>query len=331
MKNTEKYTERDWEKLAALFSGEESEHSDDLSSFHNEDNLNTEKQWKKLGEMSNDKEINVDKAWNNTYSRIKQEELLTKPVRITDRNRMRTYYRIAAMVLIVIGLGSALIYLNNTGVFSKNIIIASGNDQRNLEVSLPDGSKVYLNRNSELSYSPNPGKTSRNVILKGEAFFEIARDASKPFIIDAGKAQVKVLGTSFNVITNNSKNEVEVFVKTGSVLLSDKSGIQNIVLEPGYIGTIDTDIPGKVLNKNPNYLSWNTDMLEYEGQTLDKVFADLKKVHNIDIAVDDPEIFNRTLTGVFDKQPQDTIIRIICTTFNLSYEKEGYKYHLSKK
>jgi transmembrane sensor len=331
MKNTDKYTDKDWEKLAALFSGEETGHSDDLSNFQSEDSLNTEKQWRKLGEMSDNKEINVDKAWNKTFSRIKENGLLTETVRIGERNRMRTYFRIAAMALIIIGLGSALIYLNSTGVLSKNIVIASNNDQRNIEVSLPDGSKIYLNRNSELSYSPNLGKTSRNVTLRGEAFFEISHNPSKPFVIDAGKAKVKVLGTSFNVITNNIKNEVEVFVKTGRVLLSDNSGNQSIVLDPGYIGTLDDKIPAKVLNNNPNYLSWNTDLLEYEGQTLDIVFADLKKVHNIDIVADDPGISGRTLTGVFDKQPQDTIIRIICTTFNLSYEKEGSRYHLSNK
>ncbi len=62
--------------------------------------------------------------------------------------------------------------------------------------------------------------------LRGEAFFEIAPDASKPFIIDAGEANIKVVGTSFNVITNNPESEVEVFVKTGKVLVSDNSGSQ---------------------------------------------------------------------------------------------------------
>jgi ferric-dicitrate binding protein FerR (iron transport regulator) len=244
---------------------------------------------------------------------------------------MRTYIGIAATALIVIGLGSALFYLNSTGFLSEKVVVATNNDQRDIEVLLSDGSKVYLNRNSKLSYHPNFGIKQRNVTLKGEAFFVISHDESKPFVIDAGIAKVKVLGTSFNVMTNNINNEVEVFVKTGKVMLSDNSGGQNIVLEPGYIGTLASGMAGKALNENPNYLSWNTNLLEYEGQSLDKVFADLKRVYNIKIVVDDPEILNKTLTAIFDKQPQDTIIRIICTTFNLSYEKEGYNYHLSKK
>jgi ferric-dicitrate binding protein FerR (iron transport regulator) len=331
MKNIDKYTDKDWEKLAAIFSGEETEHSDELGSFRTNDDFSTEKQWRNLGEMSNKNDINVDKAWNDTYSRLKENGLLTKTVRFDDRQRIRTYVRIAAMVLVVVGIGSALFYLGSTGTFRKQIVIASNNDQRNIVVSLPDGSKAYLNRNSQLSYPPKPGTGQRNVTLKGEAFFEITPDASRPFVIDAGKAQVKVVGTSFNVITNNVNNEVEVFVKTGKVMLSDNSGSRNIVLESGYIGTLDSKMAGKVLNGNPNYLSWNTDLLDYKGQSLDKVFADLKRVYNIDIVVDNPEILSKNLTGTFDKEPQDTLINVICATFNLRYTKEGYYYHLSKK
>ena len=139
----------------------------------------------------------------------------------------------------------------------------TGNDQKNLLIDLPDGSKIYLNRNSELSYRENFGKNKRDVKLTGEAFFEISPDAIKPFIIDAGKASVKVVGTSFNVITNNTESAVEVFVITGKVILSDKSGSQSIALEPGYIGTIDSKKSGKSLNDNPNYRSWNTGLLVY--------------------------------------------------------------------
>ena len=66
----------------------------------------------------------------------------------------------------------------------------------------------------------------RDVKLTGEAFFEITPDAAKPFIIDAGKAKVRVVGTTFNVITNNSESAVEVFVKTGKVVVSDESVIR---------------------------------------------------------------------------------------------------------
>jgi transmembrane sensor len=331
MNNKEKYTDKDWEKLASHLSGETTESSDKFGLFRVEDHYGTEKQWNEMGKMGNKKKIDVDKAWNNMYSRIEKNGLLSKTVRIENRFRMRTLIGIAASALIIIGLGTTLLYLTNIGAFSEKIVVAANTNERNVGVTLPDGSKVYLNRNSELSYIKNSVQPTRNVKLQGEAFFDIKRDPSKPFIIDAGKARIKVLGTSFSVLTNNLNNAVEVFVKTGSVILSDNSGTQNLVLEPGFIGTMDSQSSTKAVNENPNYLSWNTDLLVYDGKILDDVFSDLKKVFDIDVVADDPEILNDAITTRFDNQPQDTIIRIICTTFNFSYKKEGSAYHLSKR
>lgn len=331
MNNIERYTDREWEELAALLSDEKGENKDLLNRFMAEDNHNTGKQWKELSNMNSEKEIDADKAWNKVYSRLSGNELITgkSPARISFMRS--TFIRVAAVALIVLGLGSTALYLNNTGTFSKKTTLATRNDQKNLLVSLPDGSKIFLNRNTELSYRANFGKHGRNVSLTGEAFFEISHDASKPFIIDAGKANIKVVGTSFNVITKNSDCAVEVFVKTGKVILSDNSGALSMVLDPGFVGTMDTKISGKALNRNPNYLSWNTGLLVYNGQKLDVVFKDLKRVYNMDIIADDPAILENRWTSPIDNQSQETIIRLICVSFNLSYTKDGSFYHLSKK
>jgi transmembrane sensor len=331
MNNMDKYTDKDWEKIALLMSGEKAESTDELGKFREEDQFSTEKQWNEMGKMGENQKIDVDKAWNNIYSRLEEDGLLSKPVMLNPRFRLRILTRIAATLLVIIGLGSTILYLKNHTAFAVRSVVAANANERNIEVSLPDGSKVYLNRNSELSFDKNPGLASRKVTLKGEAFFDIKSDSSKPFIIDAGKASVKVLGTSFSVLTSNHNNAVEVFVKTGRVLLSDISGNQNLVLDPGDVGTMDTKSSAKTVNENPNYLSWNTDLLFYEGKKLNVVFTDLKKVFDIDVIADNPEILNESITTIFEKEPQDTIIRIICSTFNFSYKKEGSVYHLSKR
>lgn len=83
------------------------------------------------------------------------------------------------------------------------------------------------------------------------------------------------------------------------------------------------------MNSNPNYLSWNTGLLVYDGQTLDVVFRDLKRVYNMEIIADNPEILNKTWTSPIDNQPQETIIRLICASFNLNFSKVENVYHLS--
>ncbi|MGC1390941.1 MAG: FecR domain-containing protein, partial [Bacteroidales bacterium] len=165
----------------------------------------------------------------------------------------------------------------------------------------------------------------------GEAFFEISPDVSKPFIIDAGKAKVKVVGTSFNVITNNRESAVEVFVKTGKVLVVDNSGSQFIQLDPGFVGTVNSKSSAKTLNTNPNYLSWKTGYLDYSGQKLSVVFSDLKRVYNMDIVADDPLILDNPWRSPIVNANEETIINLICRSFNLGYRKDGNVYHLSKK
>jgi transmembrane sensor len=331
MKNNERYSDREWEELASILSDEKGEKSDLLGRFIADDSGDTIKKWKELRTMSDEKEINVDNAWNNVFSRISEDELKTNPDPARIRFIRSTFIRIAAIALIILSLGIVAAYVANPDIFSRNITIAAGDDEKNIKVDLPDGSTIFLNRNSQFSYRSNFGGRGRNVSLTGEAFFEIAPDASKPFIIDAGNARVRVVGTSFNVITKNSESAVEVYVKTGKVMLSDNSGSKDLALDPGYIGTMNSEISGKKLNDNPNYLSWKTGLLVYNGQKLDVVFSDLKRVYNMNIEVADTAILENRWTSPIDNQPQETIIRLICASFNLSYIKDGNTYHLVRK
>jgi len=331
MKNRERFTDKEWEELASILSDEKQEQTDLLGRFAAEDLNNTGKMWKDMKNMNNLEEIDVDKAWNNVHSRLVKSDLLisTTPFRISFMKT--TFFRIAASVLILLSLGTAAIYMNRVGLLSKKITVIAGIEQKNIEISLPDGSKVYLNRNSEFSYRKNFGIHGRDVKLTGEAFFEIAPDVSKPFVIDAGTASVRVVGTSFNVITNNNESAVEVFVKTGKVMVSDNSGSQTIQLDPGYVGTVNSEGAAKTLNSNPNYLSWKTGYLDYSGQKLSVVFSDLKRVYNMNIVADDSLILENPWHSPIVNSSEETIIRIICTSFNLSYIKDGNVYHLSKK
>jgi transmembrane sensor len=330
MNTRKKYNDKDWEKLASLLSGETEYPSDELAGFREDDHFGIEKSWKEMEKIGNNKQIDVDKAWNSIYSRIERNGFSPAKPTIIRKFRTQTVIAIAASFFLIVGLGISMVYLKNTGVLTGKISVSANADERNKEVLLPDGSKVFLNRNSIISFNKYPGKTTRNVILKGEAFFDIKRDPSRPFVIDAGKAEIKVLGTSFSVLTSNANNAVEVYVKTGSVLLTNSSGNQ-IVLEPGYIGTMDSKSSARNLNDDPNYLAWNTDLLDYKNTPLEKVFADLKKVYNIDVIADNPEILKFPLRATYEKEPQDTIMKVLCTTFDLELKKDGAVYHLKKK
>jgi ferric-dicitrate binding protein FerR (iron transport regulator) len=321
-------SDREWEELASVFSGEK---DGTATGSANDEIDETEKQWKKLRNMGSEKQIDVDKAWKNVQARIQEagsEE--SQKIKLT-LFRSSAFMRIAAAALIILGIGAITFFTNRSVNFSNEISITSNENQRNLQVDLPDGSRIFLNRNSELRYRTDFGKDSRAVKLTGEAFFEISPDKEKPFSIDAGKAIVQVVGTSFSVLTDNGSSEVEVFVKTGKVLLSEKSDNKSLQLDPGYIGRTDSGNLGKSVNEDPNYLAWNTGKLEYKGDKLEIVFRDLKKFYNMNIVADDPSIMELPWTSPIDYESQDKIIFLICRSFNLSYSKVGDVYHLSEK
>jgi transmembrane sensor len=315
----EEMTDREWADAAAWLSGEET--SNDVSGrFLISEDGEIMKKWNDLKNTETDN-IDVDKAWNNLNNRIEAE----KPViPFRRQSLMPAFLRIAAMVIIVAGLG----WLMFEVAAPEKVTVTVAMDEKNIEVLLADGSKVYLNRDSRLIYPETFGRNNRKVTLKGEAYFDIAPDASHPFIIDAGNARVKVLGTSFNVITDNKDNEVEVFVTTGTVMLTSNDGSESLMIEPGYVGRVSGTSSSREVNTDPNYLSWNTDILTYNGERLGVVFADLKRTFNIDIAASDPAINDYRLTSRFDSQPHDTIIKVICTTFNLHSVMEGGTYNL---
>lgn len=307
-KQIEQLNDREWADAAAWLSGEKSS-GDEAARLLISEEGDIMKKWNDVS-YTDDDIVDVDRAWDKLNGRIEAE----KPViPLQRRSFMQTFIRIAAMVILVAGMG----WLVFEVAAPEKLTVASGADERNIEVLLADGSKIYLNRDSRLTYPKEFGRNNRKVSLDGEAFFDIAPDASKPFIIDAGKATVRVLGTSFNVMTDNGHNEVEVLVATGKVQVTSADGVQSVTLDPEYVGKVSTAGSSQAINTNANYLSWHTDMLVYDGERLEVVFKDLSRTYNIDITAGDPAINDYRLTSPFERQPHDTIIKLICTTFNL--------------
>ena len=156
--NIEHFTDKEWEELSSLISGEKKDEGDLLGRFMADDSHNTIKYWKELSPMNDEKEINVDKAWDNLYSRLNESGLIkdTPPVQSTFTRS--AWLRIAAVALILLGIGAGLLYLNDTGVLTRKIVVATSENQKNLEVTLPDGSNVSLNRSTTTQL---PGKLQR--------------------------------------------------------------------------------------------------------------------------------------------------------------------------
>ena len=127
----------------------------------------------------------------------------------------------------------------------------------------------------------------RKVRLTGEAYFDVKRDTRHPFVIIAENAQVKVLGTSFNVMAHKKSKEIEVYVEKGSVQLSQRNNLQNkVVIEPGYIGMLNkNDRVRKIKNEDVNYMAWKTHRLVFKETQLSEVVRTLNRMYDVKISV----------------------------------------------
>ncbi len=324
MKNTRdtaRWDEREWAGAAAWFSGEENGDAEAAALLSGEDPELGNK-WNSLKQPQ--RPVDVERAWERVNAMIEAAEQPPVSLLLHRRSLTGSLARIAAMVVLVTALGWLI--FDVTG--SRKLTVADAGDERNIEIVLADGSRVFLNSHSSLTYPKRFGEGARMVSLRGEAYFEITADRQHPFIIDAGKASIEVLGTTFNVITENGHNEVEVYVASGSVMVTGENGAHTITVSPEHIGKISAAGSSTEPNTNQNYLAWHTGMLTYDGERLGIVFKDLKRAFDLEIRAGDPEINDYQLTSPFEQQPNDTIVKLICTTFNLRYVVKDGVYTL---
>ncbi len=274
--------------------------------------------------------VNVDIAWDKLSSKIDAYENSNKTISINRKQKNETsriLLRIAA-VLIPIAILS-IIYFWQTGRVKQIDLFAN---EVSIQDTLPDGTTVAINAKSKLSYPQKFKGSTREVILEGEAYFEVSHDKEKPFIIHTGDANIKVLGTSFNVNAYNENKEIEVLVKEGKVMLYSSditSGDTNaVVLVAGEKGIFDkiTHKVRKISESNINDLYWKTKTLIFSKTELSMVVETLQKFYGINIVFNNKDLYNCKLSATFINQPIDNIIDIIAKSFNLTFTKSGTTY-----
>ncbi len=254
----------------------------------------------------------------------------------------------ATIILVFIAAGS--LYLSKPPIVSYEGLVDQSRtstgeiyEKNNLTthqivINLPDNSSVILQPNSKISYSPKRyNKTRREVILSGEAFFEVQKDSSIPFYVYASSLITKVLGTSFSVNTNLDLTGTEVIVKTGRVAVfmqSDKNKeaklngnqLNGIVLTANEKIRISED--GQSLTKpvaiNPGKLLLPIQKLsfDFDETPATDVLDLLKKTYGIPIVYDPHKLSGCKLTAHLSDEPLLEKIKLICIALDAEYKEE---------
>jgi transmembrane sensor len=272
---------------------------------------------------------------------------------------------VAACTAAVLFLGYHSMHQNNnesttSAVFKKNNVqpqirqkVVFNNTGQEMLVALMDGSVVKLENNSELSYNEPFQNNRRDIQLKGKAFFKVAKDKTKPFIVTAGGLSTTALGTSFWVDENKRLHEINVRLLTGKVVIKKVPGLgikkfETVYLIPGQELKFETikekslvqnfDLKDEVAAdkknnfKNKNKINANNDeKIIFNNTPLNEVFKTLEKDYKISISFNKEDCSKTTFTGNYKiTDSLDDILQTISLLNGLKMERNGSGFTIKK-
>lgn len=198
---------------------------------------------------------------------------------------------------------------------------------------LPDGSEVWLNAASSIKYpSSFVAASNRKVELTGEAYFEIAKDKSRPFIVSTDKQEVEVLGTHFNINSYSDELTTKTTLLEGSVRVSDKATNEEMILEPGMqsrlsknkltVSEVDVD----------DAIAWKEGFFVFSNEPLGDIMKQVARWYNVEIEYKDDELRNKKFSGSVSRYAKvSQVLKKLELTKSVVFRIEGQKIITERK
>ena len=191
---------------------------------------------------------------------------------------------------------------------------------------LSDGTKVFLNADSELKYPVEFSDGKRIVDLKGEAYFEVHKDSLRPFVVRMNGAEVTVLGTSFNVNTYGDDGQIYTTLVNGSVRVSSMKNKQEEILKPGMQSVMNVQsglLTVRKVDVEP-YVAWREGRFVFRAMTLDLIMRQLQRWYDFEVFYQNPELKDYEFRGVIKRDMDlDKVLSVIKATTNVDFEVKG--------
>lgn len=226
---------------------------------------------------------------------------------------------IAASVLLLAG-----VFFIWSGSNQVVQLTASTNDSTG-NVALADNSAITLYRNSTLEYPEAFVEDSREVkLVSGEAFFKIRKDTTKPFIVHAPFADIKVVGTQFNVIIKD--NTLSIGVDEG--LVQVMTATDSVYIGKGAAAFVKSGEPVRKARMDENTWAYATQRLVFKDTPMSEVLESIEKTYAVSISVSNDSVKNCRFTATFDKDNVEKILLLVSETLNSKLEHDGQVYTL---
>jgi len=274
--------------------------------------------WEKSEEIEIFNQIDVEADWKLVKAKTAPKAKVRK---------LSVYIRYAASIVILISLSFAFLYQTTPG-FGK--LAQQKTKLKKDQVLLADGTQVHLNQNSRLVYPNQFNSKTRNVILEGEAYFEVEKNPSKPFIITSGNAIIEVLGTAFNV-RNDEKGRTIVTVNSGKVSLTDQKTKKVVFLTKGEKGILHDSTITESVNDEPNFDTWKTGVLRFRKTPMPLVFKYIEDYYGIKITNKCERIDTLNFSSTFNNQRINSVISELELQLNITTVKRGKHLIISEK
>ena len=272
----------------------------------------------------------------DTMDKAVQNEMLTELLSQIDeasdtemqvlKTKNRFLHRIgryAAVACIILAVGSGAYY---TGVSrtaddtNKEVTMSVSNGQK-ADIVLADGTKVYINSDSRIVYSNSYNKKTRVVSLEGEAYFEVAKDKEKPFIVKANGINVQALGTSFNIRAHKDDKSVAVILISGKVKVDD--GRYETYMKPNerlVCNLANGQFEKSELRPNANYLLWRSNELAFYGESFEEICTMLTRMYNCKFIFNNEKAKQYTYHGIIKNSSLNNVLEDISQAGGINYK-----------
>ena len=233
-----------------------------------------------------------------------------------------TSWRIAASLIFLIGSAGAFM-LWNASIKDKPLVYQTWYSPlgQNRILTLSDGTTVHLNAGTTLKAPVKFSGHIRPVFLEGEAFFEVAKNTEKPFIITTGKLKTTVVGTSFNVKAYAPAESVEVAVITGAVKVGDSISSVQLVPHQKAVYHRNGSLQKQSFTDEAIYKAWTTGELVFDHQSMQEIVAVLNRHYNVEIHIQNEALKHCILTARFDNTSLEKVIHHLSTYFEAKHQR----------
>jgi ferric-dicitrate binding protein FerR (iron transport regulator) len=233
---------------------------------------------------------------------------------------VRQWLRIAASILLpfMIALGCYYFYTSYKNDADNPLLIVVGRGEK-ANITLPDGSRVWLNSDTKLTYNNTYNKKERFLQMDGEAYFEVVPDANKKFIVRCAGMEVEVLGTTFGIKAYDEDSIISTVLVEGSVQLTLPNQIYKMKLnERIVLNKSNHNLTAETVNVT-DFTEWRKNRLRFENESIQDIVKTIARMHNIDCVFADESIKNLRFTGSVDNTSIESILNVIALTAPVTY------------